>query len=88
VAIKGLCRRANVERIEAGPKGAVISFRDGVFPNPEALIAWITDRRADARVRPDQKLVVFRDWQRIPDRLRGAKSVLDALVGLAERKAA
>jgi hypothetical protein len=32
--------------------------------------------------------VVFRDWQRIEDRLRGAKSVLDTLVGLAERKAA
>src|SRR5947209_8367119 len=28
VAIKALCRRANVEKIEAGPKGAVIAFRD------------------------------------------------------------
>ena len=88
VAIKALCRRANVERIEAGPKGAVVSFRDETFPNPAGLIAWITDARSNARVRPDQKLVVFRDWQRIEDRLRGAKSVLDTLVGLAERKAA
>jgi transcription-repair coupling factor (superfamily II helicase) len=88
VAIKALCRRANVERIEAGPKGAVVSFRDDTFPNPAGLIAWITDPRSSARVRPDQKLVVFRDWQRIEDRLRGAKSVLDTLVGLAERKAA
>jgi transcription-repair coupling factor (superfamily II helicase) len=77
-----------VERIEAGPKGAVVSFRDDTFPNPAGLIAWITDPRSSARVRPDQKLVVFRDWQRIEDRLRGAKSVLDTLVGLAERKAA
>jgi transcription-repair coupling factor (superfamily II helicase) len=88
VAIKALCRRANVERIEAGSKGAVISFREGTFPNPEALIDWITDGRSAARVRPDQKLVIFRDWQRVPDRLRGAKAVLDTLVGLAERKAA
>jgi transcription-repair coupling factor (superfamily II helicase) len=88
VAIKALCRRANVERIEAGPKGAVISFRESTFPNPEALIDWITDGRSAARVRPDQKLVIFRDWQRVPDRLRGAKAVLDTLVGLAERKAA
>jgi transcription-repair coupling factor (superfamily II helicase) len=87
VAIKALCRRANVERIEAGPKGAVVSFRDDTFPNPAGLIAWITES-SSARVRPDQKLVVFRDWQRIEDRLRGAKSVLDTLVGLAERKAA
>jgi transcription-repair coupling factor (superfamily II helicase) len=88
VAIKALCRRANVERIEAGPKGAVVSFRDDTFVNPAGLITWITESRSNARVRPDQKLVVFRNWQRIEDRLRGAKSVLDTLVGLAERKAA
>ena len=39
VAIKSLCRRANVERIETGPKGAVLSFRDNTFANPEGLIA-------------------------------------------------
>jgi transcription-repair coupling factor (superfamily II helicase) len=87
VAIKALCRRANVERIEAGPRGAVVSFRDNKFPNPEGLISWITGSDS-ARVRPDQKLVVFRDWQKIDQRLRGTKSVLDTLVGLAERKAA
>jgi transcription-repair coupling factor (superfamily II helicase) len=85
VAIKALCRRANVERVEAGAKGAVITFRDGVFANPEGLIAWITSGSTDARVRPDQKLVVFRDWQKVGDRLRGTKSVLETLVGLAER---
>jgi len=88
VAIKALCRRANIERIEAGPKGAVVSFRDNKFSNPEGLISWIGDPDSSARVRPDQKLVVFRDWQKIDQRLRGTKSVLETLVGLAERKAA
>ncbi|MDE1972732.1 MAG: transcription-repair coupling factor, partial [Hyphomicrobiales bacterium] len=41
VGIKALCRRANVERIEVGPKGAVLSFRDNIFANPEGLIAYI-----------------------------------------------
>jgi hypothetical protein len=36
-------------------------------------------------VRPDQKLVIFRDWQKIGDRLRGTKSVMETLVGIAER---
>jgi len=31
VAIKTLCRRANVEKIEVGPKGAVLALRDNVF---------------------------------------------------------
>jgi transcription-repair coupling factor (superfamily II helicase) len=85
VAIKALCRRANVERIEAGPKGAVVTFRDGIFPNPEGLVAWIYEGSSVARVRPDQKLVIFRDWQKIGDRLRGTKSVMETLVGIAER---
>jgi len=85
VAIKALCRRAHVERIEAGPKGAVVAFRDNVFPDPDGLIAWINDKRSAARVRPDQKVVLFRDWQKIEDRLRGAKTVLEKLVGIAER---
>src|SRR5207302_9285412 len=34
VAIKALCRRANIEKIDAGPKGAVLSFRDASFANP------------------------------------------------------
>ncbi len=33
VVLKSLCRRANVAKIEAGPKGAVIAFRDGRFAN-------------------------------------------------------
>ena len=34
VAIKALCRRANVEKVDAGPKGAVIAFRDNSFADP------------------------------------------------------
>src|SRR5204863_263045 len=30
-AIKAYCRRANVEKVDAGPKGAVISFRENKF---------------------------------------------------------
>ena len=43
VAIKALCRRANVAKIDAGPKGAVLSFRDDTFANPEGLIAYIAE---------------------------------------------
>jgi transcription-repair coupling factor (superfamily II helicase) len=85
VAIKALCRRANVERIEAGPKGAVVTFRDNSFANPDGLIAWIADAHSSARVRPDQKLVMFREWQNVRERLRGAKTVLEKLVSLSER---
>ncbi len=60
VAIKSLCRRANVERIEVGPKGAVLSFRDNIFANPDGLIAFIAKHPVGARVRPDHESRVLR----------------------------
>ncbi len=87
VAIKTLCRRANVEKIDVGPKGAVLAFRDNIFANPAGLIAHIHDQAPLARVRPDQKVVFFDDWETPEARLKGATAVLRALVGIAEKGA-
>jgi transcription-repair coupling factor (superfamily II helicase) len=59
VAIRSLCRRRNVERIEVGPTAAVLSFRDNIFSNPEGLIRSIGKHPEGARVRPDMKVVFF-----------------------------
>jgi transcription-repair coupling factor (superfamily II helicase) len=88
VAIKALCRRANVERIEAGPKGAVVAFRDNTFANPEGLVGYIRAQGPRAKVRPDMKVVFFEEWERPEDRLKGAATILRDLVALAKRKAA
>jgi transcription-repair coupling factor (superfamily II helicase) len=85
VVLKALCRRANVAKIEAGPKGAVMSFRDDRFANPEGLIAYIHKQGKEARVRPDMKVVFFADWEQPEHRLKGATRMLRALVGIAER---
>ena len=82
VAIKTLCRLANVEKIEAGPKGAVVSLRENTFANPERLIAFI--REQSARVRPDQKVVFLEDWNDAEQRLRGTTQILRKLVQLAQ----
>jgi transcription-repair coupling factor (superfamily II helicase) len=88
VAIKAACRRANVERIEVGPKGALLAFRDNIFANPEGLIAYINKHEAGARVRPDMKVVFFDEWETPPERLKGATGILRALVAIAEKGAA
>jgi len=87
VAIKSLCRRANVERIEVGPKGAVLALRDNVFANPDGLIAYIAKHPAGARVRPDMKVVFFDEWNSPVARLKGAAGILRALVSIAEKGA-
>jgi transcription-repair coupling factor (superfamily II helicase) len=84
VAIKSLCRRANVEKIEAGPKGAVLSFRDNTFADPDRLVAFIRDQGPAARVRPDMKVVFFDDWEDPQARLRGTAAILRNLVALAQ----
>jgi transcription-repair coupling factor (superfamily II helicase) len=85
VAIKALCRLANVERIEVGPKGAVLAFRDNVFNNPDGLIAYIANHPSGARVRPDMKVVFFDEWDTSAERLKGATEILRSLVAIAER---
>ncbi len=85
VAIKSLCRRANVERIEVGPKGAVLAFRDNIFSNPDGLIAYIAKHPVGARVRPDMKVVFFDEWETPTERLKGATEILRSLVAIAER---
>jgi transcription-repair coupling factor (superfamily II helicase) len=84
VAIKALCRQAHVEKIEAGPKGVVVSFRDNTFANPDRLVAFIRDQGPAARVRPDMKVVFFEDWEKPVERLRGTTAILRSLVELAQ----
>ena len=41
VRIKALCRRANVEKLDAGAKGLTLAFRDNSFANPAGLVKWV-----------------------------------------------
>jgi transcription-repair coupling factor (superfamily II helicase) len=82
VALKRACREAGVEKLDAGPKGMVISFRKNEFNNPGGLIAWIASRGGTLKVRPDQKLVVARDME-VNARVGIARDVLGNLCRLA-----
>ncbi|MCX5514893.1 transcription-repair coupling factor [Kaistia algarum] len=83
VYIKALCRKANVEKVDAGPKGMVIGFRNSTFANPAGLIRYIGEQGSLAKVRPDQKIVLIRDWEDPEKRLKGTAVVLTQLARLA-----
>jgi len=83
VAVKVLCRKAGIEKIDAGPKGAVLAFHKDVFAKPDRLISWITKQGGTVKVRPDQKLVLMRAWEDIAGRLTGMKTTLTELAALA-----
>ncbi len=84
VQIKHLCRKAAVEKIEAGPKGGVISFRNNQFANPLALVRLISEHAGTMKVRPDQKVVIARNWDTPEARLKGVRAVLTALSKMAQ----
>jgi transcription-repair coupling factor (superfamily II helicase) len=83
IEIKQQCLKANVARLEAGAKGALITLRDDRFANPEGLMAWMERLGARAKLRPDQKLFVAADWAGEAARVKGSLQVATSLAKLA-----
>lgn len=83
VYIKSLCRIANVEKLDAGPKGVVVQFRNKEFPNPAALVGYIGKQGTTAKIRPDHSLFLTRDLPTPEKRLTGAAMVMTQLAELA-----
>jgi transcription-repair coupling factor (superfamily II helicase) len=83
VFIKALCRKANVEKLDAGPKGVVIHFRGREFADPVALVRYISEQGSLAKIRPDQSVVFIRDWATPEKRLAGSAVIMTQLAKLA-----
>ncbi|OJU50415.1 MAG: transcription-repair coupling factor [Mesorhizobium sp. 61-13] len=83
VFIKALCRKANVEKLDAGPKGVVIHFRKREFSNPAGLVRFISEQGSMAKIRPDQSVVFIRDWPNSDKRLAGSAVIMTQLAKLA-----
>ncbi|PKU23247.1 transcription-repair coupling factor [Telmatospirillum siberiense] len=83
VGIKALCKTAGVEKVDAGPKGAVLTFRHNNFDNPGGLVQFITGQLGTVKLRPDHKLVVQRSWDDSAQRIKGIQGVVETLAKLA-----
>jgi transcription-repair coupling factor (superfamily II helicase) len=83
IAIKRLCKQAGIDKVDAGPKGAVVSFRGNRFANPQKLVSYITARTGEMKLRPDQKLVYVTSWGNAKERLAGINRLLRDLAKLA-----
>lgn len=83
VAIKQACRTAGVEKFDAGPKGAVITFRNNQFSRPDRLVAFIQKQAGMVKLRPDHKLVYMRNWEEDSKRVIGAHRLMTQLAKFA-----
>lgn len=77
---------ANVEKLDAGPKGVVVQFRQPAVPEPAALVGYIAKQGTLAKIRPDHSVFLARDYPTPEKRLTGAAQVMTQLAGLAKRR--
>ncbi|MET1046669.1 MAG: TRCF domain-containing protein, partial [Hyphomicrobium sp.] len=83
--IKGLCRAAGIAKVDAGPKGAVITLHKSKFANPEGLIAFVQNSRGLLKVQPDQRLVYRSDWDLPELRLKGVRALVQQFADIAAK---
>jgi transcription-repair coupling factor (superfamily II helicase) len=80
--IKHLCKQAGVERIDAGPKGAVLSFRKNQFASVDKLLAYMHKQMGTVKLRPDQKLTYLRAWDDLAIRMQGVRALAHDLADM------
>ncbi|SIS87213.1 transcription-repair coupling factor [Paracoccus saliphilus] len=83
IRIKAMAKRAQIAKLDAGPKGATVQFHNDKFPNPAGLVEFLTDQRGQAKV-TDNKIIIRRDWKTDADRIKGAFAVARDLAAKAK----
>jgi transcription-repair coupling factor (superfamily II helicase) len=74
------CRKACVAKLDVGAKGAVVTFAPSGFPDLAGLLAYVERLKGQAKLRPDSKMVVSRDWPTGEARLNGALQISRGLM--------
>jgi transcription-repair coupling factor (superfamily II helicase) len=83
VEVKLNLKQAMVAKLDIGPKGAVITFAEGGFPDLAGLLGYIDRLKGSAKLRPDSKMTVARDWPTAEARLNGALQLSRGLARVA-----
>ncbi|WP_343347291.1 transcription-repair coupling factor [Sphingomicrobium sp. XHP0239] len=90
IEIKVNCRKARIAKMDIGAKGAVVTFASDGFPDVPGLITYIEKLKGQAKLRPDGKLVLSRNWPGEHDRIHGALQLsrgLGRVVAAGRKKA-
>jgi transcription-repair coupling factor (superfamily II helicase) len=83
VEVKLNCREAFVAKLDIGPRGAVVTFADSGFPDLAALLGYIDRLKGTAKLRPDSKMTIARNWPTPDARLDGALQLSRGLARVA-----
>ncbi|MCQ2965225.1 MAG: transcription-repair coupling factor [Alphaproteobacteria bacterium] len=86
IIIKIECKKINIEKIEAGTNGALITFHNNLFANPAGLIKFITLNNKKISVRSDQKILCLQKWDEPEKQLRGIQQIVSILSKISSEK--
>ena len=75
-AVKILCKKLGVAKVSAGPKGALLAFRENAPLDGAKLILHVQRQPNRLKLRPDMKLVLSGSWVDAQGKLSGVKSLL------------
>ena len=85
--VKAACKKIGISKLDAGPKGAVFSFRENASIDPQKLVRFVQARPDILKLRPDFKLVYSGNWSSVTRRARGVKEVLNELENRVDQDA-
>ncbi|NPD15662.1 transcription-repair coupling factor [Xinfangfangia sp. D13-10-4-6] len=85
VRIKAMAKRAGINRLDAGPKGATLTFQNDKFANPAGLVEFLKDQGPAAKVQGN-KIVLLGEMKSEADRIRGAFAIARDLAEKARGK--
>jgi len=77
--IKRLCRMAHVEKVDAGPRGVVMTIRHKDVKDPSVILNAITVN-SGWRLRPDQTIFVQGVFEDPARRLKGTEKAIGAMI--------
>lgn len=82
IRLKLVCKAAGIEKLDTGPKGAIIGFRDNKFAKPEALIGFIHKNGATMKIRPDQRIFCQQEYKNDQDKLRQTSNLIQQIIDM------
>jgi transcription-repair coupling factor (superfamily II helicase) len=83
VEVKLNCKQARIAKLDLGARGAVVTFADSGFPDLAGLLDYMERLKGAAKLRPDSKLAIARDWPTPEARLNGAVQLSRGLARVA-----
>ena len=83
IGLKNLCKQTNIEKIDCGKNGFLISFKNNTFSNPTELVKYINSNKNYISIRPDQRLFVKLDQEK-EDIIDYIKSIVMDFVKMIE----